>query len=378
MAETLTRYAAALLAVCIGLSGCATPRLGDSEAALVLEDLTTTVFTSRLRSRVPDPRREQLRYHSQGRAHAADLYRVPGAGLQTGILLLPGITPAGKNDRRLVALARTLARSGFTVLVPDIPGFRSFRLSSADIRYITDAYDYFSKRGDQVRSRTGICAISFAVGPTVLAALQPEIRDRVSFIIGVGGYYDLVQAVTFATTGYFRESGASRWERLSPNVYGQALLALSNAPLLPQTSDRRALSGYARDLLQGQSEEERLMAGVLHLRPGGEALLALLTNKHPERTAHLMSQLPRPMQTQMMALNPAAHDLSQLEARLMLLHGRGDNVIPYTQSLAMAVAVGLDQARLFLIDGLAHVDLRPKRRDLPVLLEFIERVLSER
>jgi hypothetical protein len=153
------------LAVGIGLSGCATPRLGDSEAALVLEDLTATGYTSRLRSRVPDLSREQVYYPSAGRRYAADLYRVPGAGPRTGILLLPGITPAGKNDSRLVTLARTLARSGFTVLVPDIPGFRSFRLSSADVRNITDAYAYFSRRPDQARSRTGICAISFAVGP---------------------------------------------------------------------------------------------------------------------------------------------------------------------------------------------------------------------
>jgi pimeloyl-ACP methyl ester carboxylesterase len=378
MAETLNKYAAALLTVCIGLAGCATPRLGDSEAALVLEDLTATGYTSRLRSRVPDLSRKQVYYPSAGRRYAADLYRVPGAGPQTGILLLPGITPAGKNDSRLVALARTLARSGFTVLVPDIPGFRSFRLSSADVRHITDAYEYFSRRPEQARSRTGICAISFAVGPAVLAALQPETRDRVDFIIGVGGYHDLAQVVTFATTGYFREPGATRWERLSPSVYGQALLALSNAPLLPQASDRRALSGYARDLLQGQPEEEGLTGNVLHLQPGGEALLALITNRDPERTALLMGRLPRPVQTQMAALNPAAHDLSQLEASLMLLHGRSDNVIPYTQSLAMVAAVGPDQARLYLIDGLAHVDLRPKRRDLPVLLEFIERVLSER
>ena len=37
------------------------------------------------------------------------------------------------------------------------------------------------------------------------------------------------------------------------------------------------------------------------------------------------------------ALNPAAQDLSGLKAHLMLLHGRSDNVIPYTESLALAL-----------------------------------------
>ena len=153
---------------------------------------------------------------------------------------------------------------------------------------------------------------------------------------------------------------------------------MSNAPLLPEASDRRALTGFAWDLLRGQPEDEAFTGGVLHLEPGGEALLALVTNRDPERTGLLMSRLPESVQRQMNALNPAAHDLSGLTARLILLHGRGDNVIPYTQTQALAAAVESDQARLFLIDGLAHVELKPKRRDLPVLLEFVELVLSER
>lgn len=374
MAKSLNRFTAVLFAICIGLAGCATPRFGDTEAALVLEDLTAAGVTSRLQSRVPEPKREHVHYYSEGRLYAADHYRIPGTGSQTGILLIPGITPAGKDDRRLVALAHTLTRSGYTVLVPDVPGLRTFRLSLADVRNITDAFDYFSNRTDQAGSRTGICAISFAVGPAVLAALQPQVSDRVNFIIGIGGYYDLNQVVTFATTGYFREPETKGWERLSPSIYGKALLALSNAPLLPEDSDRRALSAYARDLLRRQHMQD----GFLHLKPGGEALLALINNRDPERTALLISRLPQLVQMQMTALNPAAHDLSRLRASLTLLHGRSDNVIPYTQSQAMAAAVGPDQARLYLIDGLAHVDLRPKRRDLPVLLEFIESVLSER
>lgn len=372
----LVRYAA-FLAVCMGLWSCATPRFGDSEAALVLEDLAAG-FTSRLSEGVPAPGIEEVRYPSGGRMYAADLYRRPGAGPQTGVLLLPGISPAGKNDRRLVALARTLARSGFTVLLPDIPGFRSFRLSSADVSRIADAYQYFSGRKDQAGVATGICAISFAVGPAVLAAAQPQTRDRVAFIIGVGGYYDLVQVVTFATTGYFRRPGATNWERLSPSVYGQALLAMSNAPLLTEVSDQRALSRYARDLLMGYTEEEGLIGHVLHLQPEGDALLALITNKEPERTVPLIRQLPPAMQKQIQALNPAAQDLSQLKAPLLLLHGRSDNVIPYTESLSLAAAVRPGQSRLFLIDGLAHIALRPNRHDLPVLMEFIERILAER
>jgi pimeloyl-ACP methyl ester carboxylesterase len=344
----------------------------------MLEDLTATVFASRLQSRVPAPSREHILYRSQGGQHEADLYRIPGDRPETGILLLPGVAAAGKGDRRLVALARTLARVGFTVLVPDIPGFRSFHLSSADIRYVVDAYKHLSTRSQGLHERSGILAISFAVGPAVLAALQPEIRHRVRFIVGVGGYYDLDQVITFVTTGYFRKPGTQTWEQLSPSAHGQVLLTLSNAQRLPSASDRSALSTFAWDILQGRAQEGSLMGGVLHLQPEGQSLLEVITNRNPERTPDLIRRLPLPMQANMAALNPAAHDLSRLKARLILLHGRSDNVIPFTESLALAGAVPSQQAKLYLIDGLAHVDLRPKRQDLPVLMNFIEMILSER
>jgi pimeloyl-ACP methyl ester carboxylesterase len=366
------------VAIFVGLSACAPVRYGESESALMLEDLTATVFSSRLQSRVPAPSRERILYPSQGGQHEADLYRIPGDRPETGILLLPGIAAAGKDERRLVALARTLARVGFTVLVPDIPGFRSFQLSSSDIRYVVDAYKHLSARFQGPHERCGILAISFAVGPAVLAALQPEIRHRVGFIVGVGGYYDLDQVITFVTTGYFRRPGTQTWEQLSPSVHGQVLLMLSNAQRLPNASDRSALSTFALNMLQGRAEEGSLIGGVLHLQPEGQSLLELITNRNPERTPDLIRRLPPPMQADLAALNPAAHDLSGLKARLILLHGRSDNVIPFTESLALADAVPSKQSKLYLIDGLAHVDLRPESQDLPVLMSFIEMILSER
>ena len=53
------------------------------------------------------------------------------------------------------------------------------------------------------------------------------------------------------------------------------------------------------------------------------------------------------------------HDLTSFDANLILLHGRDDTIIPFTESVALTTAVGADQASLFLVNVLAHVDLRP-------------------
>ena len=46
--------------------------------------------------------------------------------------------------------------------------------------------------------------------------------------------------------------------------------------------------------------------------------------------------------------------------------------------MALARAVPEGQGRVFVIDGLAHVNLHPKARDVPSLLEMVEMLLEQR
>ena len=92
----------------------------------------------------------------------------------------------------------------------------------------------------------------------------------------------------------------------------------------------------------------------------------------------LLDKLPARMRSELQGINPAAHDLSRLRANVILLHGRGDNLIPFTESIALADALPAGQAQLFLIDGLAHVDFRPKAYDVPQLLGAMQSLLDQR
>jgi len=55
-------------------------------------------------------------------------------------------------------------------------------------------------------------------------------------------------------------------------------------------------------------------------------------------------------------LNLAEHDLGRLDIDLILVHGLDDNIIPWGESAALAAAVPPGGARLFLLEGLQHVD----------------------
>jgi fermentation-respiration switch protein FrsA (DUF1100 family) len=357
------------------ISAC-TPPLGDSEADLALEDIAAGYADSRLKAQTPVPLRQSVRYRANGRRYQGDLYRSPEA-VHAGIVLVPGVVPAGKNDPRLVALAYTLARLRFAVLVPDLVGLRRLKVRRSDVREVADAFAYLLSRPELgPGGRAGIAGFSYGAGPVLLAGLESDIREQVRFILALGGYYDLHSIVSYFTTGYYRDEDTGDWRYLAPRSYAAWVFGLSNADLLERPQDRSRLRTYLDELAEAESGDEPLPPKGL--APDAEALLALLGNRDPTRVPALIARLSPSMRAELEGLNPAAHDLTTLQGEVILLHGRSDNVIPYTESVALARSLRPGQVELFLIEGFAHVDVHLKSRDIPQLLGVIQRLLDHR
>jgi len=354
------------------LAGCVP--LPDDEAAWVLEDLAAGAGPSRLKERAPNPARRTIDYQVQGRSYRGDLYR-PGEPPLAGIVLVPGVAERGKDDPRLVAFATTLARTRFLVLVPELPNLRALRVRADDAQGVADAFSQLLSRSEfPTRGRAGIGAFSYAVGPMVLAALDPVIRERVDFVLGVGGYYDLHQVITFFTTGYFQKEG--QWRYLAPNRYGKWVFVLGNIERLRDLRDRSAFRAMAERRLN--DPRARIDDLSRRLTPEGQALLALLENRDRVRTPALIDALPAAIQAEIDALDLANKDLSRLQAQLILLHGTDDAIIPHTESMALVAAVQPGRAELFLIHGLAHVDVRPSGLDRRAMWHAIHALLAQR
>ena len=354
MAGTTLRTACCLAFCMVWLSGCSPLR--NYESLLVLADIGAAHAPSRLKAVTPKPSRSPVAYVVGGRSHTGDLY-LPAEGKPlAGIVLVPGAVPNGKDDARLVAFATSLARARFAVLAPELPGFRQLQIRPTDVREVADAFAYLASRPDLAPGgRAGIGAFSYAVGPALLAAMGPDIREQVRFIVSVGGYYDLARAVSYFSTGYFQHEG--RWYYLKPDDYGKMVFVKSSQPYLRDPRDREILDAMV------QSKLANIDADIASLAPGlgedGRAIYELVSNLDPARTPQLMQALPPEVLGGIAALTLSDKDLRGLKARLLLVHGKNDNLIPYPESIELAQKAAPGQARLFVINRiLGHVDLR--------------------
>jgi pimeloyl-ACP methyl ester carboxylesterase len=340
----------ALLVVSLCVAGCLSPR--SQEASELLGDIAAGDGPSRLKETTPEASRVTIGYRRAAGPAIADVYRSPAVP-RGAVVVVPGLTPDGKDDPRLVAFAKSLARARFLVLVPDIANTRMLKVSAADSAFIGDAIEELAQRvAGGGEPSVGLVAISYAVGPALLAASQAPAGRHLQFIVAIGGYYDIEAAIAFVTTGYYRAPDGS-WQHATPNEWGKWIFLRSNADRVTDRPDRDRLRKIAdRKLANGAAGIGDLVAP---LGPEGRAIYELIANRDPERVSALVARLPEAIRRELRQLDLKSRDLRRLPGRLIIVHGRDDAVIPYSESVKLAEAVGA-RAELFLIDHFAHVD----------------------
>lgn len=328
------------------LSGCESA--GRSlDAALLLGDVQAGDEDSRLKRRTETPTRTTERYRFDGDQRLADRYQ-SGDSRRGLLILIHGFTDAGRRDPRLVELAQSLARSGFEVLAPEVPGLTDLSVGRNEREVIADAVRHAAGDAQSV----ALAAISFAVGPAILAATETDTAERVDIILAVGPYYDLVDVIRYASTG---DDPAADEEVMRPRPEGRWILLLAQRHRLDSENDQELLRRIAERRLDNPQHPIDDLSD--ELGDEARALLDLVSNEDPEAVDRLVSALPEGIREDLAALNLAERDLSSLRARLVLIHGPEDRVIPISHSERLIEALPAGQARLFRADGLDHVDV---------------------
>jgi pimeloyl-ACP methyl ester carboxylesterase len=279
-----------------------------SGAAFLVEFLTAGNVPALSAVTAPARRQPML-----GAGPAVDRYRAPSLSAPVPAVLVHGFAPDGKNDPRAGQAARLLARAGFDVAVPSLPGLMQGRLRPEDVRPVVDAAAALAR--DRGRAVT-LIGVSVGAGPALLAAAEPHLRDKVAAVVSLGGYASAAELVRYFLTGDYR------WGEASGHVEHDVELV------------RHFVSANA-DLLD-------------------EAALAALLSRERARVDAVLAAPPPQLGSVLAALSPerVAPDIA---ARLLLIHGRGDRAVPYTETLRLAAARP-DRTTVLLVGLFDHVD----------------------
>ena len=321
--------------------------------ALVLMELGSPEVDGPIASRRPDPIIERVSFDAAGTTMVADLYRPPDDERHPGIVLSHGVANRGKDDPRLVNFSDALARAGYVALVPDFVNLKEFRVRPSDVDEFVGSYEYLETHARVDPDRIGLFGFSYAGGLAVLSASDPRIAERVRFCFLLGGYYNLENVVTYITTGIYERDGER--VHLEPRNSGRWAFLLNSADLIEDEGDREMLMRISR--LKLDDPERDISALVATLGEEGARAYALMVNDDPDSTRVLIDGLSERVREYFEDLTLEGQ-IDGLRARLIVGHGRDDDMIPYTESLLLAENVPPGTAvHIVILESFHHVDI---------------------
>jgi putative flippase GtrA/pimeloyl-ACP methyl ester carboxylesterase len=325
------------------------PRL---QAAIVIATATGLPLLDRLtRVLTRDPLVEEVDLDGV----RATVCRPPGRGPWPAVVVLNGATPLGNRHRAVLRLAGGLARAGYLVVLPELPGLEAGEIDAGTAEATPVVTAAVAARLGARDGRVALLGVSTGAGLALLAAADERLRGRVSVVVAVAPFADLRLVVRLATTGVYVRDGELRPYRTVP-LLGR-VVARSLAAALPRGSDRELLLGWLP-----RSGEQRDPLGPLpsallaRLGPEGRAVAALLANRDPGRFDQLFEALPTSVLELVELLSPGKREL-EIDTEVELVTSPDDGYFPLGEAEQLAAA--LPGSRLTVTSALEHVVLRP-------------------
>ena len=254
---------------------------------------------------------------------SARLYTPTNRPFAPGLVLVPGIHYLGMNEPRLMAFARSLAACGLRVLTPELPNSRDYRIVPGDVQAIGDSVQWLES---ETGRRVSLMTLSFSGGLALMAASEPPYSNELSFVFAVGAHDDFYRVATFYVTGADPLPNGNV-ERETPNNYGPWILEYEHLEDFTLPADTEAIRAAFRARLYNDPGLEK--EAVAKLTFAQKVEYARILDVAHNTWALALSN--KKHAAEMAAVSPHGH-LAGLHVPIYLLHGRGDNLIPFAES----------------------------------------------
>ena len=275
-----------------------------------------------------DPVRHEVTYPQETGTGVADVYRIPDGKRRAAVLLFLGANAAGRDDKDVVNLGEALARSGFVVMFHWSPTMAlQHNIDPVEIDNLVRAFQFLERQEWVDPERVGIGGFCVGASFSLVAAADPRISGRVRFVNAFGPYFDAKDLLLQVVTRSRLDQGVrTPWQPdpLTLKVFANELIETLDDP-----ADIALLS---KVYLTGEP------AGLGTLTPAGQRVARLLGGVPPQEAAELYDTLPEDFRQAMDRISPSRY-VDDIQAKLLVLHDRDDQLVPSAESRRLAAAM---------------------------------------
>jgi acetyl esterase/lipase len=283
-----------------------------------------------------------------------EVLRPPDDEPRPAWIFVNGAHPERRREPVVQRLANGLARAGYVVFVPDIPGLGEGSITARTVAATHAVTKAACERPDVHGGRVALVGASTGAGLALIAAGQPELAEHISVVAAVAPFANLRKLVCLTTTNHYEESG--RFVRYEITDLHRQVVARSLVAAISGEDDRLRLLSELDELdREGLNPLEELPRRADGVGSEARAVLAVLANRDPERFGTVFDALPS-------SVHAFVDDLSPLRFREGV-RAPVEIVIPpldeyFPRGEAAALAAGLPTSRLTVTKVLDHT--RPR------------------
>lgn len=277
----------------------------------------------------------------------------PGDGPWPAVVFVTGASAEGRVHPTVRRLGRGLARAGFLVVIPELPGLRTGTISTDPVDAAVDVINEFAGRDDVKGGQVSVASVSVGAALTLLAAAREETQGKVRAVAAIAPFADLKNILLLATTGSYRDAEGRLGTYtsdpfLKQTVRGSLAEALRSDPqLAPVLEQLEAMGIDVRDPV------EALVQAPLGILPDeAAAVVEVLANRDPKRFDELYERLPGEVKAAVVELSPIEH-AADLDMPVELATPPRDEYFPLSESQRLEDE--LPDARLTVTSSLRHV-----------------------
>jgi pimeloyl-ACP methyl ester carboxylesterase len=279
-----------------------------------------------------------------------EIVRPAGPGPWPAWLFVNGAHPERRREPVVERLSRGLARAGYVVFVPDVPGLGEGSITRRTLAATAAVTEAALRHRDVRGARVALIGASTGAGLALLTAAQPELARRVSVVAAVAPFADLERMICLATTRAYAENGG--FTRYEVTDLHRRVVARSLVAAVADADERRRLLAA---LDRAEREERDAIAALPHedeaVEPDTRSILAVLTNEEPERFGELYAALPPDVLALLSSLSPLG-SCAGVSAPVEVVVPPSDVYFPPGEALALAEA--LPNVRLTVTATLDH------------------------
>jgi pimeloyl-ACP methyl ester carboxylesterase len=296
---------------------------------------------------------------------AVEIVRPGGSGPWPAWVFINGAHPERRQEPVVTRLSRGLARAGFVVFVPDVPGLGEGTITTQTLDAACGVSRAAVGHPDVRRGRVALIGASTGAGLALLTAAHEELAERITVVAAVAPFADLERMICLATTRSYEESG--RFSRYEVTPLHRRVVARSLAATIGDRADReRLLAALSVSEEDEESDPIEMLPRDLKT-PGAQAVLAVLANDDAERFADAYRGL-EPKALELLARLSPLSASPRVRAPVEIVVPPSDMYFPLGEAHSLAAA--LPRAHLTVTATLDHTRPRASLAHLRGLLRF--------